>query len=126
MKEVEIFRIQIIAIAVSLALIFFIINLIKKRKLKEKYGLLWILASFSILFLSIRRDLLEKTAYFIGIDYPPAALFLAALFFGFLLFLYFSIVISDLSEKTKKLAQEIGFLKFELEKKKSRKRKRKK
>lgn len=75
------------------------------------------MVAFSILFLSIRRDLLEKTAFFIGIAYPPAALFLIALFFGFLLFLYFSIIISGMSEKIKILAQQLALLKYKVNKK---------
>lgn len=113
--EVQIVRIQIIAIIGSLLLILFIFNLIRKGKLKEKHALLWFGASLVTFFLSIFRGLLEKIAHFIGIDYPPAALFLAAMIFGFLLFLYYSIILSDLIDKNKKLAQEIGVLKREIE-----------
>lgn len=123
-SEAQIARIQIIAIIGSLLLILFIFNLIKKGKLKEKHALLWIGASLTILLLSIFRRLLDSIAHFIGIGYAPAALFLAAMGFGFLLFLYFSIVISDLTDKTKKLSQEIGILKQKIQKlnKKDRKK----
>jgi hypothetical protein len=114
--EVQIVRIQIIALIGSLLLTLFIFNLVRKGKLKEKHSLLWFGASLAILVLSVFRGLLDRVARFIGIAYAPAALFLAALGFGFLLFLYFSITISDLVNKTKRLSQEIGLLRQKLEK----------
>lgn len=68
---------------------------------------------------SIWRDLLDRVALFLGFGYAPALLFLVALFFGMVLMIHFSVVISELSEKNKTLAQDIALLKTELKKEKS-------
>ena len=110
-------RIQFFAIAGSLAIAIFIFELIRKRKLQERYSLLWFSSAIILIILSIWRDLLEKTAAFLGVYYAPSALFIIAAFFGMLLALHFTIVISKLSDQNKILAQELSLLKEELRQK---------
>lgn len=105
-------RIQIVAITGSLLLVFFIIDLIRRGKLKEKYSLLWIASGGVILLFSLWRDLLHIVSKWVGIFYPPSFIFLLAVIFLLLILLYFSVVISSLSEANKRLAQEIAFLKM--------------
>jgi hypothetical protein len=107
-------RLSILAIAGSLMVLFFILKLIKMKKLKEEYSLLWI--SFSIIFLvlSIFRPLLELFADLLGIFYAPSALLLVFVLAHFFILIQFSIVISKLSESNKNLTQEIGLLKAKL------------
>ncbi len=112
----QIIRTQIAAIAASIFLIVFIIELIRRKELKEKYALLWLAAGVVMLVFSIWRDLLNSASAILGIGYAPALLFLVAMFFGMLLMIHFSIVISDLTEKNKTLAQEIALLKAEMKK----------
>ena len=114
LENIETFRIQVIAIVGSLLLILLILELIRRKKLKEKYALLWLFSSFSMLILSIWRDLLEKFSYLVGIAYAPATLFLFIILFGLMLFLHFSVIVSILSEKIKKLTQKIGLLEKEI------------
>lgn len=112
--EVEVFRIQIIAVAGSLFIIGFIIELIRRKKLQERYALLWLVAGIVMIVLSIWRDGLDKVARLLGVGYAPALLFLVALGFGLLMMIHFSVVISSLTERNKILAQEIALLKAEL------------
>lgn len=112
---------QIIAILLSIILILFILELVRKGMLKEKYSILW-LASSSVLFLlSLWKGLLDRIAALVGIYYPPSFLFLVAFIFLLLIVLHFSVVISRMSDKNKRLAQELGLLKLELENMKVRK-----
>ncbi|HMW32162.1 MAG TPA: DUF2304 domain-containing protein [bacterium] len=113
---VEIFRIQIIAVAGSLFIIGFIIELIRRKKLQERYALLWLVAGIVMIMLSVWRDGLDKLAHVLGVGYAPALLFLVALGFGLLMMIHFSVVISSLTERNKILAQEIALLKAELNK----------
>jgi hypothetical protein len=108
-------RIQIIAACISLGITAFIFELIRKRKMLEKYSLLWFGAALVLIVLSIWRNLLEKTAALIGVFYAPSALFIIAAFFAVLMFLHFTIVISKLTEQNKMLAQEVGILREELQ-----------
>mgnify|MGYP001240547324 CR=1 FL=1 len=106
---------QFIAIGVSISLFLYILFLVRNKKIKEEYSLLWLFSSFVFIVFSIWRDGLEYFAKLIGIAYPPAALFLILLLAVFLILIEFSINISKLTEKNKILAQEIALLRNELE-----------
>ncbi|MBW6459754.1 MAG: DUF2304 domain-containing protein [Bacteroidales bacterium] len=106
---------QYIAIAVSLGLFLYILYLVRKKKIKEEYSLLWLFSSIVFIFFSIWRDGLEYFAKLVGIAYPPAALFLILMLAIFLILIEFSIIISRHSEETKILAQEIALLKNRIE-----------
>jgi len=102
--------IKILAIIGSAAVLITVVELIRKGWLKERYSLLWLFAGGILLLLSASRDLLEYVSHVVGIYYPPSFLFLLAFLFLLLISLHFSVVISGLSEKNKKLAQEIALL----------------
>jgi hypothetical protein len=112
---VDIFRIQFIAILVSVIMMIVIFELIRRNRLREKYSLIWFAACIVMMIFSAWRDLLDLTAVTLGVAYAPALLFMVALFFVFVLLIHFSIVISDLAEKTKILAQEVAILKKEIQ-----------
>jgi len=112
---------QYIAIAVSVSLFLYILFLVRNKKIKEEYSLLWLFSSIIFIIFSIWRDGLELFAKMMGIAYPPAALFLILLLAIFLILIEFSINISKLSEKNKILAQELALMKNELEVLKSEK-----
>ncbi|NUM80006.1 DUF2304 domain-containing protein [bacterium] len=118
-QTVEIFRIQFVAIAVSAGMMAFVFELIRRKKLREKYSLIWFAAGIVMIVLSVWRDLLDRVAFLLGVGYAPALLFMVALGFGALLMIHFSVVISELTEKNKTLAQEIALLKQELKKNKN-------
>jgi hypothetical protein len=110
MNETNISHIQTIAIIVSIFFLLLILYLIKNRRIKEEYSLLWIFFSVLFILFSVWREGLDYVARFIGIAYPPAALFMVLLMAIFLILIEFSIIISKLSDKNKTLAQEIGIL----------------
>ncbi len=104
-------RIQIFAILGSVLIAAFIFELIRKRKLLERYSLLWFGSVLVLIILSLWRELLEKAAALMGVYYAPSALFIVAIFCGVVLFVHFTIVISKLTEQNKTLAQEVALLK---------------
>lgn len=112
----DISQIQIVAITVSLLLFLFIMYLIRSQRLKEEYSLLWIFFSVVFIVFSFWRNGLDYISEFLGVAYPPAALFMILLMAIFLILIEFSIIISKLSNKNKTLAQEIGMMKYEIEK----------
>lgn len=113
--DVQTIRIQVLSIIGSVLLIALILELLRKRKLREEYALLWLFGGFAFLLLSIWRDLLTTLSFAIGIAYPPAALFLVLIMGIFLMLLHFSLVFSTMSAKVKSMAQEIALLTLELE-----------
>ena len=108
-------RIQIVAIVASAGLFLGILELVRQRRLLERYALLWLFASAVLLGLSIWRQLLEELASAVGIFYAPSAFFAVAFGFVLILLLHFSLVISRLAEQTKVLAQRVGMLQHEVD-----------
>jgi len=109
-EAVDTSRIQILAVAASLGLILAVFELIRRGKLREEYSLLWLLSCLGLLFFSIWRGVFDYLAHQLGIAYSPALLILVVLFFGILLMVHFSIVISRLTGENKRLAQELALL----------------
>ncbi len=105
---------KILAIVGSGSLLIVVVELIRRGRLKERYSLLWLCAGGVLLVFSSSRYLLDRISHVLGIFYPPSFLFLLAFFFLLLITLHFSVVISGLSEKNKKLAQELAILRQEL------------
>lgn len=109
-------RVQVFSIIGSLLLFVFILKLVKRKKLKEEYSLLWLAFGMVFILLSIFKPLLEVVSNVIGIVYAPAALLLILVISVFFILIQFSIVISKLAEGNKNLTQEVGILKTELKK----------
>src|SRR6266540_3827188 len=103
-------KLQILAIIASSALVLLVFELLRRRRLIERYALLWLGSSLVLLLLSIWTGLLEIISKAVGIIYPPNALFMIAFGFVIVLLLHFSLAISRLSGETKVLAQKIARL----------------
>jgi hypothetical protein len=112
---VDVSRLQILAIIVTAGLFVLVFELVRQRRLLERYALLWLFSSAVLLGLSIWRGALEELASAVGIFYAPSALFAVAFGFVLVLLLHFSLVISRLAEQTKVLAQRIGLLQHEVD-----------
>jgi hypothetical protein len=107
-------RQKIFALSVCVAVFLVIIELVRRRRLKEEYSALWIFASIVMFALVIKYDWLVALTAFIGAGLPTSTLFIGALTFLMLVAVQFSVKISDLSEKVKNLAQDNALLRTEL------------
>lgn len=87
-----------------------IFQLVRRRKLKEQYSLLWFLTVAVILVLSLWDAPLFKFSHAIGVAIPSNTLFLLALLFLFVMALHFSLLVSRLTDQTKMLAQRLALL----------------
>ncbi|HVD55269.1 MAG TPA: DUF2304 domain-containing protein [Thermoleophilaceae bacterium] len=103
-------RIQIVAILAAAALILVLLELVRRRRLLERYALLWLFSALVLLGLAVWRGLLEDVASVLGVAYPPNALFLIAFGFVLALLLHFSLAVSRLSDQSKVLAQRLALL----------------
>jgi hypothetical protein len=112
-------RVSIVASISALLLLFVIFELIRSRRLQERYAMLWLLTGIVILILGLWRGLLSTVADAAGIAYPPSALFVLAAFFILLLLLHYSTVISKLSDENRILAQRLALLERRLEEQRS-------
>lgn len=109
-------RIQVVSLVIGIALAAVIFQLIRKKKLKEQYSLLWFLTVAVILLLAVWEGLLGKISSAIGISLPSNALFLLALLFLFGMALHFSMLVSRLTDQSKMLAQKLALLDRDLRK----------
>jgi hypothetical protein len=103
-------RLQIVAIAGAVGLLLFVLELVRRRALMERYALLWLLASVVILGLAIWDEALGMIARQLGILSAPNALFFVAIAFILLLLLHFSAAMSRLTDQSKVLAQRQAIL----------------
>ena len=105
---------QIVALIVTVTLFLLVLELVRRRRLAERYALLWMAAAFALLVLAIWTQGLEVLADAMGIQEPANAIFILAFGVIFFLLLHFSVAISRLAEETKILAQETARLELEL------------
>ena len=108
-------RLQIVSIGATLALFVLVFELVRRRRLMERYALLWLFSTVVLLGLAVWKDLLEQVASAIGIFYAPSALFVVAFGFILVILLHFSLVISRLADQTKVLAQRVSLLQARIE-----------
>jgi hypothetical protein len=104
------FRVSVVAAIAAAIFLLVIFELIRSRRLQERYALLWLVTGSVILLLSVWRDALRLVAEQIGIAYPPSALFVIGFLFILAVLLHYSTVISELSERNVLLAQDIALL----------------
>ena len=103
-------RVRIAAVVVTAIMLGVVLELVRRRRLVERYALVWMLVTVALLVLAIWNQLLSRAADLLGIAVPSNALFLAAFAVAFLLLLHFSVITTRLSEETKILAQEVARL----------------
>jgi hypothetical protein len=104
------FRIQVVAIGGTLVLFLIVLELVRRRRLLERYALVWLGSALVLLALGIWQSLLGKIANAIGVFYPPTALFVIAFGFILLLLLHFSTAVSRLTDQSKVLAQRLALM----------------
>jgi hypothetical protein len=117
MNPYPISPIQIISIVFSIFLIGVIFALIRKKKLREEYAILWVMIAVLFLGLSVFRGLIDAVSRLMGIKYQPASLFLILFGCLFLLGFHFSLVISDLKKKLNVMAKTVAILEQRLSQK---------
>jgi hypothetical protein len=103
-------RVQLVSIIVAAGLLLVVLELVRRRRLMERYALLWLLSALVILVLASWPGALGRISHAVGIFYPPTALFVIAFAFVLLLLLHFSTAVSRLSDQTKVLAQRLALL----------------
>ncbi len=108
-------KVSIAATVASLVLLLVVFELVRSRRLRERYALLWLLTGIVLVALSAWRGGLNTIAAWLGVrGYPPAVLFAVGLLFVILVLLHYSTVISRLSDQNVILAQRLALLELEV------------
>ncbi len=105
----------IFAVGASLIALLVVLELVRRRHLREEYSLLWLATAIVMLVVGVWRDLLHSLADLVNIEYPPNLLFLLAALFLLFIQLYFSTVITKLTQENKEIAQQLALLRYDVE-----------
>lgn len=106
---------HVLVIVLAAAVIAFIVALVRSRRLRAKYSVLWFSIGIGLAVLAIFPGLLSWVSDRFGIAYPPATFMLLALSFLLVLVLHFSWELSRLEDRTRALAEEYALLRLELD-----------
>jgi hypothetical protein len=106
---------KIFAIAASILIMVFVVELVRRRKLREEYSWLWLLTGAVIILLVVWYELLVFITHLIGAIAPTTTLFIFGLLFLMLISLHYSLQISKLSHQVKEMAQQLTLLKDQVE-----------
>lgn len=108
-------RLTIVTIVVAAAAFLLVFELMRRRRLRQKYAFLWVLVAGATVLLSVFPDALGQASALLGIAVPSNLLFLASLVILFGVSLQLSIEVGVLEEQSRRLAEEVGALRLRLE-----------
>ena len=109
------FHQKIFAVIMSFVIMAGVIELVRRRKLREEYSWLWLLTGAVIILLVVCYDFLVLLTSVIGAVTPTTTLFIFGLLFLMMISLHYSIQISKLSHQVKELGQQVALLKLQIE-----------
>ncbi|MCW2996646.1 MAG: hypothetical protein JWN65_195 [Solirubrobacterales bacterium] len=92
-----------------------ILELVRRKHLMERYALLWLVATSVMLVMAAWSQPLTAIASLVGIYYAPSALFALAFAFMLLLLVHFSLAVSQLSDRSTRLAQQVAILQHQID-----------
>jgi hypothetical protein len=107
-------RIDKAGLAVSVVLLLLVLELVRRKKLSEEFSFLWVIGALAVLGISLRRDLLDRTALWLGVYYPPSLLLLILLVIVFVGSLSFTVVLSRHRRQIERLIEDSAILTAEL------------
>ncbi len=106
---------RILLIVVTGGLMLLVLELVRRKRLMERYALLWLFSTAVLIVLAAWRGLLTTISVAIGVHYPPSLLFALAFGFELLLLLHFSLTNSRLTDQNKVLAQRLAIVQRRLD-----------
>lgn len=98
----------------SVLFFVFIINMVRTKKLELKYALIWILTSLSFIIMSVFPETVFIVAKVLEVEVASNALFLCIIFLLLLMVFALTVAVSRQAGRTKRLVQEMGILKAEI------------
>lgn len=103
-------RLTVFGVVIAVVLLVLVLELVRSRRLQERYAILWLLTGLVLLVLSIWSSAIQALSDLVGIAYPPALLFAVSLVFVVIVLLHYSTVISRLAQQNVALAQSLALL----------------
>jgi hypothetical protein len=108
-------RLTIVTVVVAILAFVLVFELLRRRRLRQKYAFLWVLVAGATVLLSVFPGALARASALLGIAVPSNLLFLGSLLILFGVSLQLSIEVGVLEEQSRRLAEEVGALRLRLE-----------
>jgi len=108
-------RLTIVSVIVALAALVLVFELLRRRRLREKYAVIWVVISLGTLLVAVFPALLRGVADLVGIQTPSNLLFFGSLITLFAVSLQLSREVGLLEEQSRRIAEEIGTLKLKVD-----------
>ena len=105
----------VFALVTSLLAFVFVLELVRRRRLREEYSWLWLLTAGAMVLLVMWYRLLILITRIVGAVTPLNTLLLCAVLFLFAIAVHYSMIISRLASQVKNLAQELALLSARVE-----------
>lgn len=103
-------RLDVFVLVVACVNVAVMLELVRRRQLREKYALLWLAVGVGGIVIGVARPLMDRLATAVGVSYGPSVVFLAAILFLLLVCVHLSWEVSRLEERTRILARELALL----------------
>ena len=107
-------RVQVVALTSSVLLLLLVLELVRRRRLSEEYSAIWIVLALVLIGTSLRRDVLDVAARWLGVYYPPAVLVLMLVAVISVASLSFSVILSRQKRQIDLLIEENAIMGAEL------------
>lgn len=108
-------RLTIVSVIVAIAALVLVFELLRRRRLREKYAVIWVVISIGTLVVALFPPLLGWVAGLVGIQTPSNLLFFGSLIILFAVSLQLSREVGLLEEQSRRLAEEVGSLKMRMD-----------
>lgn len=110
----------VVAIVGAVLVLGFMLELLRRRQLSEKYAALWLIVGVGVLVLLAAPGLLTAASDALGFEVPANLLFLVALSLLLGVSVHLSWELSRLEDETRSLAEELALLRSSVERLESR------
>jgi hypothetical protein len=107
-------QLPLTTLAVAVVLLATILELVRRRKLREKYAVIWAATGVIILPLAVFPRVLDGVALSLGIRSGTSLVLFLAVAFLLLIAMHLSSELSQLEEETRTLCEEIALTRAEL------------
>ncbi|WP_250442541.1 DUF2304 family protein [Actinotalea sp. C106] len=106
---------HLFALSCALITLVFMVELLRRRRLREKYVVLWIAVAVVVLVSAVFPHLLEQLSALVGITVPVNLLFFAGLLLLLVVCVQLSAEVSTLEHESQTLAEETALLRNRVE-----------
>jgi hypothetical protein len=103
------------AFLLALAIVGLVAEMLRRKKLREKYAIWWLVVGIATLVLAAFPQLLVTVAQLVGVQLPSNLLFILSILMLLGVCLHLSWEISVVEEETRVLAEEVAILRTQVE-----------